>query len=104
MRFLSRLGRTRIPLADVTLPELDPGRTLREWGFTVPVDAVTPERAGRRARRHAGTMASDYSKRIRGLRQEALNGYLTGIADFAFEHDQPLVCLRLEVDQSRPPV
>jgi exodeoxyribonuclease V beta subunit len=88
MRFLGRLGRTRIPLADVTLPELDSQRTLREWGFTVPVGAITPDSlAGTLLKHGEGRLRDDYSKRIRGLRQDALNGYLTGIADFAFEHD-----------------
>src|SRR5690625_2635950 len=83
-----RLGRTPIPLAGVALPDLDPQRTLREWSFMVPVGAITPQRLATAVRHHAGEpILSGYSGRLAGLQQDALDGYLTGVADFAFEHE-----------------
>ena len=89
MRFLGRLGHTPIPLAGVTLPELDPRRTLREWGFLVPIGAITPEALAKAVANHADDpfLRSEYPQRLRRLTQQAVDGYLTGVADFAFEHD-----------------
>lgn len=88
MRFLKRLGRTRIPLADATLPELDPKRTLREWAFMVPVGEITPRGLSRAVKEFADEpIRSLYPQRLERLSQDAVNGYLTGIADFAFEHE-----------------
>ena len=88
LMLLGRLGRTPIPLAGVALPDLDPQRTLREWSFMVPVGAITPQRLATAVRHHAGEpILSEYSGRLAGLQQDALDGYLTGVADFAFEHE-----------------
>src|SRR5690625_3639257 len=88
LMLLGRLGRTPIPLAGVALPDLDPQRTLREWSFMVPVGAITPQRLATAVRHHAGEpIRSEYSGRLAGLQQDALDGYLTGVADFAFEHE-----------------
>lgn len=88
IQFLRRLGRTPIPLAGITMPELDPKRTLWEWSFLVPIDEITPERLADAVSRFADEpIRSDYPRRLRRLSQSALNGYLTGVADFAFEQD-----------------
>ena len=89
MQFLRRLGRTPIPIAGITMPELDPKRTLWEWSFLVPIDAITPEVLADAVARYADEpIRNEYPKRLRRLSQSALNGYLTGIADFAFEHEE----------------
>ena len=88
MQFLRRLGQTPILIAGVTMPELDPKRTLWEWSFLVPIDAITPEGLANAVAGYADEpIRNEYPKRLRRLSQSALNGYLTGIADFAFEHE-----------------
>jgi exodeoxyribonuclease V beta subunit len=89
IELLRRMGSTPLPLAGVALPALDPRRMLREWSFMVPVDTITPRALADAVARYAPEpIRRDYPKRLQHLDQEAMNGYLTGIADLAFEHER----------------
>ncbi|MFW5972483.1 MAG: hypothetical protein ACOCTG_00710, partial [Bacteroidota bacterium] len=84
---LKRLASSPVPIAGCSLADLDPERTLREWNFVLPVEAITPvAMANIIAEFGPDTIRTPYSLRVRDLRPEAIGGFLTGIADYAFEH------------------
>lgn len=89
MELLERLCRTPLPLAGATLSSLEPNRTMREWSFMVPIRDISPGAIASAIARYAPEPISErYPQHLHKLEQGTLEGYLTGVADFAFEHRQ----------------
>jgi exodeoxyribonuclease V beta subunit len=85
---LGRLARTPMPLAGCRLADLDPARALKEWAFVVPVEEINQHRLAEAFAAHGSTRRrEEYANRLRRMDISAIDGYLTGIADFAFEHE-----------------
>jgi len=79
---LTTIPGTTFALADVPMAD-----TLREWHFTIPVAGFDREAIATAIEAHGSETARPYAERVRRMRKESFEGYLTGIVDLAFEHD-----------------
>ena len=85
-RMAARVLGAVLPGADFALRDVPRGRTLREWGFHLPLGAVGPDTLARLFATHGGDVARRYAPALRALAPRRTWGLLTGVVDLAFAH------------------
>jgi len=86
-RMLETVSNATIPGAAFALRDLAPQHTLREWRFDLSVRTTSARRIADVLTAHGSAHAKTYAPMLRDLRDSAVNGYLNGVVDLAFEHD-----------------
>ncbi len=87
VRMIGTVCSAQIPGAGFALDRIPNDACLREWKFALSVDHLSARRVADALAAHGSVHARAYAPTLRALPDDALNGYLTGVVDVAFERD-----------------
>ncbi len=87
LAMLQRVCAAPIPGAGFALAEVPARASMREWRFDLSVQTASVKRIADVLAAHGSAHARAYVPVLRGLRDSAVGGYLSGVVDIAFEHD-----------------
>ena len=76
-----------LPGTTVTLRNVPRERTLREWGFHLPLGDVNASVLAGTFAQHGDDVGRRYAPALRRISAERTHGFLTGVVDLAFQHD-----------------
>ena len=83
----SRVLGAGLPGAGFPLAHVAAERTLREWGFHLPLRAIDGATLAGAFATHGDELARRYAPSLSGIAPVQVHGFLTGVVDLAFEHD-----------------
>lgn len=87
MGMLATVCAAPIPGAGFSLADVPLRESMREWRFDLSVNTASVRRIADVLAAHGSAHAQAYVPTLRGLRDSAIGGYLSGVVDIAFEHE-----------------
>lgn len=87
MGMLATVCAAPIPGAGFSLADVPLRASMREWRFDLSVQTASVRKIADVLAAHGSAHARAYVPTLRGLRDSAIGGYLSGVVDIAFEHE-----------------